>query len=302
MKHSLFIPLLTIAALLASCADRRNPYDASGVFEADEIILSAEASGRILWLNAAEGTTVTEGETLGCIDSLQIYLRKLQLEKNISSVRSSRPDIDRQLAVLYEQLDKLRTEQRRVQNLLAAQAATPKQLDDINSQILVLEKQIDAQNSTLRRSTAGIDAQSSALEIQIAQLDDQLRKCTITAPISGTILARYAHRGELAVTGKPLLRIADTEHIHLKAYFTLGQLRDITLGQQVTVIADFGGDNLRRYPGTISWISPQSEFTPKNIQTSSDRENLVYAVKISVINDGYIKIGMYGHTTLSVTH
>jgi len=286
--------------LLSACGNKQHDFDATGSFEATEVIVSSEAVGRILSFNIVEGKEVTAGETLGVIDSLQLYLSKLQLMKNISSVESNKPNVSTQVAAIREQLVKQKTERTRVENLLKSDAATQKQLDDINSAIIVLERQLEAQLSTLNNSVSSLNAQSSALEIQIAQIEDRLSKCIIQSPISGTILAKYTEAGELAVAGKPLFKVADMKRIFLRAYFTSGQLADIKLGQSVKVFADFGGDNRREYKGTITWISDKSEFTPKSIQTKKDRENLVYAVKITVENDGYLKIGMYGEVQLTV--
>ncbi len=292
--------ILCLILLLSACGNKQHDFDATGSFEATEVIVSSEAVGRILSFNIVEGKEVTAGETLGVIDSLQLYLSKLQLMKNISSVESNKPNVSTQVAAIREQLVKQKTERTRVENLLKSDAATQKQLDDINSAIIVLERQLEAQLSTLNNSVSSLNAQSSALEIQIAQIEDRLSKCIIQSPISGTILTKYTEAGELAVAGKPLFKVADMKRIFLRAYFTSGQLADIKLGQSVKVFADFGGDNRREYKGTITWISDKSEFTPKSIQTKKDRENLVYAVKITVENDGYLKIGMYGEVQLTI--
>ena len=282
----------------AGCGGKDDDFDATGTFEATEVTVSAEASGRILEFGVSDGDEVSAGECLGSIDSVQLYLRKLQLLKSAASVRSGRPDVEKQVASLKEQIAKQKTEKTRVENLLRANAATQKQLDDVTSAIAVLESQLAATESSLRNSAAGIDAQSSALDIQVAQVADQLAKCRIVSPTDGTVLSKYAQAGELAVTGKPLFKVADTKNMFLRAYFTLGQLKDVKIGQKVSVTADFGGGNVREYDGRVAWISEKSEFTPKSIQTKNDRENLVYAVKIAIENDGYVKIGMYGEVKL----
>lgn len=292
MKKILYIAAATI---MCACGRSGEEFDATGTFEATEVTVSAEAAGKILALDANEGSKVTQGQMLGYIDSLQLYLQKLQLQRNMASVLTSRPSVATQIATLREQIAKQQSERTRIENLLREGAATTKQLDDINSSIAVLESQLSAQQSTLNKSVSSLDAQSSAIEIQVAQIDDRLSKCRIVAPITGTILTKYAEAGELASVGRPLLKLADTDNLFLRAYVTSGQLADAKLGQQVKVKADFGGDKQREYKGTISWIASQSEFTPKSIQTQDDRENLVYAMKISVMNDGYIKIGMYGY-------
>jgi HlyD family secretion protein len=289
---------LCLIILLAACGNKRHHFDATGSFEATEVIVSSEAAGRILSFDATEGKEVKASEQLGVIDSLQLYLSKLQLMQNISSVESNKPNISAQVAAIREQLVKQQTERIRIENLLKSEAATQKQLDDINSSIAVFEKQLAAQLSTLNNNVSSLNAQSSAIEIQIAQIEDRLAKCIIQSPIAGTVLAKYAEAGELAYVGKPLFKVADLKRVFLRAYVTSGQLSEMKLGQTVTVFADFGGDNRREYQGTITWISDKSEFTPKGIQTKSDRENLVYAIKIAVENDGYIKIGMYGEVVI----
>lgn len=285
------VPALLI---LAGCTGKDGAADATGTFQATELIVSAEVPGRIIRLDAEEGARLTEGETIGLIDTVQLYLQKRQLMDNILAVRASRPSVATQIAPLEEQLTTLRRDRQRIVNLIDADAANRKQLDDINSAVAGLEKQIAAQRSTLTNALESADAQIAAMRTQIEQLDDQMLRSRITAPITGTVVAKYAHAGELATQGRPLLKIADMDNIHLKAYVTSAQLADIELGRRAHVTADFGGGNTREYDGVITWISDKSEFTPKNIVTSDDRANMVYALKISVKNDGYLKIGMYG--------
>ena len=293
MGKKLFL-IYCFVCLLVACGRKQNEFDAMGTFEATEVTVSSEAAGRIMSFDLIEGQEVTKDVSIGMIDTVQLYLTRLQLIQNESSVRSNRPDIGKQIASVKEQIAKQLIERTRVENLLKAQAATQKQLDDIMSAIAVLESQLIALQSTLQNSASSIDAQSSAIEIQIAQIDDKLSKCVIASPISGVVLAKYAEAGELAIVGKPLFKVADTKRLFLRAYLTLPQLKDVRLGQKATVYADFGGDNRREYEGTVAWISEKSEFTPKSIQTKDDRENLVYAVKVAITNDGYVKIGMFG--------
>ena len=288
------VTLFLIIIMLPSCGNNQNTFDATGTFEATEVTVSSEASGKILSFDIIEGQEITEGRQIGVIDTVQLYLTKLQLMKSMTSVKSNRPDISKQIAAVKEQIAKQKTEKNRVENLLKAEAATQKQLDDIISAIAVLESQLTALQSSLQNNASSIDAQSSAIEIQIAQIEDKLSKSIISSPITGTVLAKYTEAGELAVAGKPLFKVADTKRLFLRAYMTLSQLKDVKIGQKVKVFADFGGDNRREYTGAVTWISEKSEFTPKSIQTKDDRENLVYAVKIAIENDGYVKIGMYG--------
>ena len=213
-------------------------------------------------------------------------------------MRSGRPDIARQVAALREQIAKQEVERRRVERLLSDGAATAKQLDDIEAQLKVLEGQLGAQLSTLHNSAAAVDENASALDLEIARIDDLLAKCRIVSPVGGTVLAKYAEAGESTAAGRPLLKVADLGQVWLRAYFTSEQLSSLRLGQQVTVTADFGGGERYDYPGRIAWISSESEFTPKSIQTRDSRANLVYAVKVAVRNDGRIKLGLYGEVKL----
>ena len=286
------LPLLT-----AACG-RSGDFDATGTFEATEVVVSAEATGRILRFDAEEGDVLEVGRQVGAIDTVQLYLQKLQLERQRASVVSNRPDIAKQAASLREQIAKQQTERRRVENLLRDGAATTKQLDDIDAQIKVLNGQLEAQLSTLRNNAASIDENSSSIDLQIARIEDQLAKCRIASPVAGTVLAKYSEAGELASVGRPLMKVADLDRIYLRAYFTSDQLAGLKLGQEVTVTADFGGDSRIDYPGRIVWIASESEFTPKTIQTRNSRANLVYAAKIAVENDGRLKIGLYGEVRL----
>ena len=305
-----FIIYGAIPLLAVSCGGDGD-FDATGTFEATEIVVSAEAAGRILRFDAEEGDVLRAGRQVGAIDTVQLYLQKLQLERQRASVRSGRPDIGKQAASLREQIAKQQTERRRVENLLKDGAATTKQLDDIDAQLKVLGGQLDALLSTLENNAVSIDENSSAIELQIAQVEDRLAKCRIVAPVTGTpstgaafeqvtgtVLAKYAEAGELASVGRPLMKVADLDRIYLRAYFTSDQLADLRLGQEVTVTADFGGERQLDYPGRIVWIASESEFTPKTIQTRNSRAGLVYAAKIAVENDGRLKIGLYGEVKL----
>ena len=280
--------------MLSSCNANKGEYDAEGYFETVEVTVSSEANGRILYMDVEEGMPVEAGKVLGCIDTVQLYLNMLQLMKSEESVLNSRPDIDKQLDAMKEQLNTLRHEKERIENLLADGAATRKQMDDIEAEEAVLVKRIDAQESALAKSVASIDAQSSGIAIQIAQVKDRIEKCRIKSPVSGTVLTKYAEEGEFASAGRPLFKVADLSRVYLRVYVTSARLSDIAIGQQVRVWSDYGRGYEKEYPGTIVWISDQSEFTPKNIYTDDERKNLVYAVKIAVENDGLIKLGMYG--------
>ncbi len=298
MKSYKIAAYSTAILIAISCSNRENPFDATGFFEATEVTVSSEANGLIKNFNIVEGQEVESGETLGYIDSTQLHLAKLQIENNIKALKSNIPDVKTETAALREQIKKQKHEQERVSKLVKSNAATAKQYDDISSSISVMESELISAERKLNNAVASANAQIAALEMQYAQTEDRLSKCIIASPIAGTILSKYSEQGELAAAGKPLFKVADTKHLYLRAYFTLGQLKDVKIGQKVRVTADFGGDNLREYEGAVTWISEKSEFTPKSILTKDDRENLVYAVKIAIENDGYVKIGMYGEVIL----
>ncbi len=285
---------ITAMSVIFTACNSSSEFDATGTFEATEIIVSSEANGKLFFLNAEEGSRLTRGEEVGLVDTVQLYLKKLQLVASMKSVEKQRPDIRKQIAATREQIATAKRERARVENLLKANAANQKQLDDWDSQLALLQRQLDAQISSLQNSTESLNEQSSSVAIQVAQVEDQLQKCHIFSPISGTVLSKYAEPGELASTGKPLFKIADVENIYLRAYITSSQLSSVKLGDEVKVYADFGDDNRKEYPGTITWIADEAEFTPKTILTKDERANQVYAVKIAVRNDGTIKIGMYG--------
>lgn len=294
MKRILYIA----ATILAVSCGSKTEYDAQGIFEATEVVVSSEATGRILDFCVEEGMPVVTGATVGTIDSLQLHLQRKQLAAQLSALLSSRPDIRAQAASLREQIAKQQTERIRVKNMLLDGAATQKQLDDIEAQIRVLESQLSATLSTLGKNTATINDNAAALEAQIAALDDRITKCRIMSPVSGTVLVKYAEAGEFASVGKPLMKVADLDNIYLHAYFTSEQLSRIGLGDKVRIVADFGDDERYDYEGRIAWIASESEFTPKTIQTKDSRANLVYAVKIAVENDGRLKIGLAGEVVL----
>jgi HlyD family secretion protein len=285
--------------MLSACGNKNGNYDATGTFEATEVIVSSEASGKLMDFNVTEGDQLQQGKEVGYVDTVQLYLKKLQLQANTTTVRSRKQDVNKQIAAIKQQIATQQKEKNRFENLVKSNAANQKQVDDINAQIAYLQKQLAAQTSTLENNNAGVTGESSSLEIQIAQLEDQLRKCHITSPISGTVLSKYAEKGELATPGKALFKVADIETMYLRAYITSDQLSKIKIGQKVKVFADYGSDNVKEFPGTVSWISNKSEFTPKGILTKDERANLVYAVKIAVKNGGDIKIGMYGEVSFT---
>lgn len=309
MKKSILI--LISAAMLASCSEKKS-YDASGVFEADEILVSAEGTGLIKALRLGEGQVLKAGEAIGYIDTVQLHLKKKQVEAQIRAMGSRLPAIlpqtdvyNQQLALSQTRLENLLHEQKRIQNLVKADAATPKQADDIQAQIdevqkqmSVIRKQQTAQRSVLETQTASLRSDVLPLYVQIEQLNDQLAKCHIVNPIDGTVLTQYAEANEMAMAGKPLYKIANLSVMTLRAYVTGDQFSKIKLNQSVEVLVDGDPKAYKSYSGVIEWISDKAEFTPKTIQTKDERANLVYAVKIAVKNDGYLKIGMYGEVKL----
>lgn len=299
MRSRNLLGLCSLLALFSACGNGAPKYDATGTFETTEVLVSAEASGRLLYFDIEEGMLLKAGEEVGVVDTVQLYLKKLQLEASIKSVEEQRPDILKQVAATKEQISAAQRERNRVANLLKVGAANQKQLDDAEDQLEVLRKQLVAQNSTLSNSHQSLTWQSSSVGIQVAQVEDQLKKCHITSPITGTVLAKYAEAGELTAMGTPLFKVADTEQMYLRAYITSEQLSQVKLGQKVTVFSDYGTDEHKQYPGVVTWISDTSEFTPKTILTKNERANLVYAVKIAVHNDGLLKIGMYGGVEFS---
>ena len=290
--------IASIVLLLTACGKKEKEYDATGTFEATETTVSAEQSGTLLSFSLNEGDEVEEGREVGLIDTTQIWLKIQQTKATKAVYNSQKPDMEKQIAATRQQLAKAQTEQRRYQELVNDGAAPRKMLDDAVSQVQVLQRQLAAQISSLSTSTDALNKQMAATDVQVNQLRDQLQKCHIYTPVAGTVLEKYVERGEFVATGKPLFKIADTRQMYLRAYVTSAQLQHIKVGQTVKVFADYGNGQRKAYDGRVSWISSRSEFTPKTILTDDERADLVYAVKIAVKSDGYIKIGMYGEVKL----
>ena len=290
--------IASVALLLTACGKKEKEYDATGTFEATETTVSAEQSGTLLSFSLNEGDEVEEGREVGLIDTTQIWLKIQQTRATKAVYNSQKPDMEKQIAATRQQLAKAQTEQRRYQELVNDGAAPRKMLDDAVSQVQVLQRQLAAQISALSTSTDALNKQMAATDVQVNQLRDQLQKCHIYTPVAGTVLEKYVERGEFVATGKPLFKLADTRQMYLRAYVTSAQLQHIKVGQTVKVFADYGNGQRKAYDGRVSWISSRSEFTPKTILTDDERTDLVYAVKIAVKSDGYIKIGMYGEVKL----
>ncbi len=292
MKKSITIIVLIFS--LMGCSNKSNNPDASGTFEAEEIIISAQASGIIKTFNVFEGKELKESDTIGYIDTIQLSLKKEQLLAQIKAILSKNPDKAVQLSVLQQQLKQAEYELTRVTNLHNSGAATSKQLDDAKAQVALLNRQTDALASSLSVTTTGLQAETRALQSQIKQIDDQISRSIIVNPVNGTILSTYVRANETAAPAKPLYKIADISTLILRAYITGDQLSEIQLGQAVKVLTDKGKDEYNTHEGKVEWISEKAEFTPKTIQTKDERANLVYAIKVRVPNDGTLKIGMYG--------
>ena len=290
--------LASVALIMAACGGNEKEYDATGTFEATETTVFAEQSGQLMTFSINEGDNIEANKEVGLIDTTQVWLKIQQLGATKEVYQSQKPDMEAQIAATRQQLAKAQQEEQRYKELVADGAAPSKMLDDATNQVKVLQKQLAAQQSALSTSTLSLDKQMAATDVQVSQLRDQLRKCHIVSPTKGTVLEKYVERGEFVATGKPLFKIADTEDMYMRAYVTSAQLQNIKLGQQVKVFADYGDGQRKEYDGTISWISSRSEFTPKTILTDDERADLVYAVKVAIKNDGFVKIGMYGEVKL----
>lgn len=290
-KFSLILSAIGIMVFF-SCGKEEQRADAYGNFETTSTVISAESNGKLLSLNVEEGQLMEAGQLVAVIDTTALVLQKQQLLSRINAIRSKTQDPGPQIDVLKEQKQTLLHEQQRVKNLLANQAATPKQLDDITSQIAIVDKQIDAAKRQAGIANTGILSEIEPVRTQIDVLEEQIKKCYLYNPVKGTVLTKLAEPSEIVAFGKPLYRIANLETLTLRAYVSGDQLGSVMVGQQVEVLTDGPDGTMERQTGTVSWVSETSEFTPKTIQTKAERVNLVYAIKIMVKNDGSLKIGM----------
>ena len=294
MRIHQYICSVAIGLVLGACTSQEEQYDASGIFETTEVIVSAKGTGELQSFQVEEGQAVRQGEVLGWIDTLQLSLKDRQLAASLLATESKRLDEKRQVAHLRQQIENLQREKERFTALLNAKATTAKQVDDIDYQIKVLQNQLVATQEQINSSNSSLSRQSESIQAQRAQMEDQIRNAMISSPITGTVLTKYAEQGEFAVPGKALFKVADVSQMKLRAYITADQLTQLQIGQAVAVYADRGITDRKRYAGRVVWIADKAEFTPKTIQTRNERANLVYAVKIAVENDGFIKRGMYG--------
>lgn len=298
MKIATILMSAVPAMVLTACGNKDVDYDASGVFETTEVIVSSRGTGEIVSLNVEEGQAVTANQPLGQLDMTQLELKKQQLNAGKDAATSRRLDTATQVAALRQQIANLRSEQARFTALLKDGAATQKQVDDIGYQIATLQQQLSAANEQVSTANQSIDGQSAGFDAQIGQVDDMMQQAVISSPINGVVLSKYAEAGEFAVPGRALFKVADVSEMKLRAYVSADLLTGLKIGQKVKVYADQGADGRKEYEGVVSWISSEAEFTPKTIQTRDERSNLVYAVKITVKNDGLIKRGMYGDVKL----
>ena len=294
MRIHQYICSVALWLVLGACTSQEEQYDASGIFETTEVIVSAKGTGELQSFQVEEGQAVRQGEVLGWIDTLQLSLKDRQLAASLLATESKRLDEKRQVAHLRQQIENLQREKERFTTLLNAKATTAKQVDDIDYQIKVLQNQLVATQEQINSSNSSLSRQSESIQAQRAQMEDQIRNAMISSPITGTVLTKYAEQGEFAVPGKALFKVADVSRMKLRAYITADQLTQLQIGQAVAVYADRGITDRKRYAGRVVWIADKAEFTPKTIQTRNERANLVYAVKIAVENDGFIKRGMYG--------
>jgi HlyD family secretion protein len=293
-KFVSFFLIILIFTGFSSCKNNKRASDAYGVFEATEITVSSESNGKMLYFNVEEGSTYQQGEILGSIDTLQIYLQIKQLEASIAAAMARRPDLPTQVRTLYNKLETLEKEKNRIATLVAANAASSKQLDEIIAEIGMTNSQIAAMESSLNIANKAIMEEVAAMRFQKMQLQDALTKSYIRAPITGTVLKKYIEPNELAFQGKPLFKIADLTNMFIKVYITEDMLSSIHLGQPVEIHLDMPENQEKVIEGKVSWISAAAEFTPKMIQTKNERVNLVYAVRVAFKNDGSAKIGMPG--------
>lgn len=296
----LVIRIAAVAVLLTTvaCHEREREFDACGQVDATEVVVSAENSGKIMWLNVDEGDRLEKGELVGYLDTVPTFLQKRELEERKEGAKTKVVDIERQLRAQYANLENLKTDYERYRTLLSKDAGTQKQVDDLAAQIKIAESDIAAQRQTYEKNNGNIRKEMDVYDVQVAQKADLLKKCYVTSPINGTVLTKYAEEGETVTSGKSLFKIANLDDVFVRAYFSTKQLSDIKLGDKVKVVAEDGTDNPRTYEGVIRWISDEAEFTPKNIQTKDEQADLVYATKVAVKNDGFLRIGMYAYVLL----
>ena len=293
-----YLFLLTLL-LLWSCKDHSSDYSAQGIFEAEEIVVSAVTSGELLRLDISEGDQLEEGQVVGLIDTTFLALQKdLVYTQQATIDAAGQINASTQVAPLEAQLKALNKERDRYAPLVARGVIAQRTLDEIDAKISAVKGQIAAARATISQQNRSTSGSGDALTVQESQVDQMISRSFIKAPISGTVLTVYLHQGELAGQGMPLFRLANLQQMYLRAYVTAEQLQHVTLGQQVSVYSDMGEEEAQAYTGEVVWISDRAEFTPKNIQTPDARASLIYAIKVCVPNDGKLRIGQYGRVVL----
>lgn len=304
MKTTLSIIAPTLCLLsLSACGSSEVSHDATGFFEATEVVVSAEQTGRIQAFPVQQGDIVDMGQQVVLIDTTQLSLRMAQLQAQRRAILAQRPDVASQTAALRQQLAKAQEEQKRFADLVAQGAAGSKQADDANAQVTLVQRQLDAQTVTLNQAVRAANAQAQALEAEMDILRDQMARCVVLAPSAGTLTERYAEVGELAVAARPLFKLIDMRSLYVRVYVTSAQLSRIAVGQKASVSVDFGGEHTETYGGHVSWVASSAEFTPKSIVTADERADMVYAVKVALDTDSsasepiLAKVGMYAHVT-----
>jgi HlyD family secretion protein len=285
------LQLIALAFLmLGACKNGEKKSDAYGNFEAVETIVSSEMAGKLLSMQVKQGDLLEPGKLIAEIDTTELVLKKLQTKAQLVASETKKQNVTAQINVYNEQKKNVQTTQRRINKMFVDKAATQQQVDDINGQLNVLDKQISATNTQFQL----IGSEMDVIKRQLDLFDEQLTKCSITSPIKGTVLETYLENGELATPGKPILKMADLSNLKLKVYVSGAQLANVKLGSDVKVLIDSGSKEMKTLNGKITWISSESEFTPKIIQTKEERVKLMYGVKLLVPNDGSLKIGMPG--------
>ncbi len=293
-----YLFLLTLL-LLWSCKDHSSDYSAQGIFEAEEIVVSAVTSGELLRLDISEGDQLEEGQVVGLIDTTFLALQKDLVDTQQATIDAAgQINASTQVAPLEAQLKALNKERDRYAPLVARGVIAQRTLDEIDAKISAVKGQIAAARATISQQNRSTSGSGDALTVQESQVDQMISRSFIKAPISGTVLTVYLHQGELAGQGMPLFRLANLQQMYLRAYVTAEQLQHVTLGQQVSVYSDMGEEEAQAYTGEVVWISDRAEFTPKNIQTPDARASLIYAIKVRVPNDGKLRIGQYGRVVL----
>jgi HlyD family secretion protein len=282
--------IIIVSVLFTGCKNETNQADAFGNFEATEVIVSAETSGRIVRFDPMEGSDILKGAEVALIDTTLLYLQKGEIDAGMRSVETRIVTINAQNDILDQQIKNLNVNISRIENMLKDDAATQKQMDDLTAQVAVLQKQISANNT----QKVSIAAELSVFNSKKATINEQVSRSSVKSPLSGTIIEKYSEQGEITAAGKPLAKIADLSVMKLKVYVSGGQIGSIKTGQTCKVRIDDGKKGYSSFTGTISYISDKAEFTPKIIQTKEERVILVYAVKIDVKNDGSMKSGMPG--------